>query len=127
MGTTDKEKNRLYVAKHRAKKRMAKGDEEYKKDRADEMQSYRKEKKEEDKEEYLKKNAEYMREYRKKKAESKKKDNTEILRKIVSTKEGTNIVADVLQKVLEEIPVKRNVGRPRKVRKPVGRPRKNIK
>ena len=55
---------------------------------------------------------EYMKQKRLKDKEAKAKDNVEILRKLEATKEGTNIVADVFNNVLNEIPVKRNRGRP---------------
>ena len=67
MGTKDKEKNKAYVAKYRAKMRQQKGDKVYKEEQAKEMSSYGKQKKEENKEEYLKKNADYMMQYRAKK------------------------------------------------------------
>ena len=107
MGTQDKEKNKAYVAKYRAKKRQQQGDTAYKAEVAKEQSSYRKAKKEENKEEYLKKNADYMKEYRAKKKLNKKVD---------TVKYSKSMVEDLVKQVLEAIPAKNKVGRPSKRR-----------
>ena len=104
MGTKDKEKNKAYVAKYRAKMRQQKGDTAYKAEVAKEMSSYRRAKKEENKEEYLKKNADYMKRYRAKKKVNKKVD---------TVKYSKSMVEDLVKQVLEGIPAKNNVGRPK--------------
>ena len=118
MPTKDPVKNLEYVKKSQAKKKQAIGVEEFNRIHTEAQMKYKKSMREKDEEEFKRKNAEYMKEYMKQKRlkdkEAKAKDNTEILRKPVSTKEGTNMVADVFKNVLDGIPVKRTRGRPHK-------------
>ena len=107
MPTRDKEKNKEYVARHRAKMRQQKGDTAYKQEEAEKISSYRKQKKEENKEEFLKKKNDYQRQYR-----AKKKLNT----KVDTVKYSKNMVEDLIKQVLEGIPAKNKVGRPSKRR-----------
>ena len=111
MGTTDRAKNRAYVAKHRAMKMEQMGATQYKEEKAQEMQDYRTKEKTRNKEEYLKKNAEYMRDYRRRQT-----NNTELNKKMEASKISKGMIEDLLKQVLEGIPEKRKVGRPRKTK-----------
>ena len=114
MPTRDPAKNKEYVAKHRAKKREAMGSESYKKERAEEMKGYRADKKEENKEDFLKKNREYMKEYRRRQASKEAK--TQLNSKIEASKISRNLIDELFQKVLQQIPEKRKPGRPPKTK-----------
>ena len=108
MGTTDKQKNREYVARHRAKKREQMGDVAYKTQHAEAIQTQRDKKREADEEEFKKKNREYMAEYRRKKREAE-----EVKKKIEATNKTKSMIDDIFGKVLGEIPIKRKAGRPK--------------
>lgn len=77
MGTTDKEKNKAYVAKHRAmRKATEEGKKEYNQLNASYIKDHRKNLKAEiGDDEYKKQQREYMREYRKNKKAIKAKDD----------------------------------------------------
>ena len=84
------------------------GDEAYKTQHAEAIQTQRDKKREADEEEFKKKNREYMAEYRRKKREAE-----EVKKKIEATGQAKSIVNDVIDKVLGEISVKRRRGRPK--------------
>lgn len=79
MGTEDKEKNKAYVAKHRAmRKATEEGKKEYNQLNASYIKDHRKNLKEQiGEDEYKKQQREYMREYRKNKKAIKGKDDTQ--------------------------------------------------
>ena len=178
MVVQDPEKNRAYVAKHRA---MKKANEETKKQYNELNASYVKKFRDEEKqklgeEEFKKRQAEYMRQYRAQKKEADKKSAAiikiqnairnknaidkvatlyvdkqkqiqqqmlkanEVLsqinqekkdKEILKNKINASVIAndmlnDLFPQILNTIPLKRNVGRPKLPRNPVGRPKKKI-
>lgn len=149
MGTTDKEKNKTYVAKHRAmKKATEEGKNDYNIINAGYIAEHRKNLKAKiGEEEYKKQQREYMKQYRANKKtntnsniqltnaitlqsairnklarntllklkqdKEKQLNNTTI--KAVSGILSKNMVDEVFKNVLETIPIKRKVGRPKKL------------
>jgi len=147
MGTTDKEKNKAYVAKHRAmKKATEEGKKEYNEINAGYIADHRKNLKTKiGEEEYKKQQREYMKQYRsklkqakqdikatnaitiqsairnklarktllKQKQEKEKQLNNATI-KAFSGILSKNMVDEVFKNVLETIPIKRKVGRPKK-------------
>ena len=111
-------KNNEYVAKHRKKAREDMGDEAYKKKEA-EARALRRQKEKAAKEEKAKTAA--------KEEKAKTAEKEEHAKQVLKTKINTiNYVNDMLNtllpKVINAIPEKRKVGRPKKPRNPIGRP-----
>lgn len=82
MPTTDKSKNRLYVKKHKDKKKQEIGVENFNKFHALEQQQYRTLLRNDNEEEYKKKQNEYMKQYRAKKKASKASKETVVNEKV---------------------------------------------
>jgi len=101
-------KNNEYVAKHRKKAREELGDEAYKKQEA-EARKLRRQK------------------AKAKTAEKDLKPEQDLKTKLNTITYVNDMLNTLLPKVINAIPEKRKVGRPKKHRNPVGRPPKNKK
>ena len=99
-------KNNEYVAKHRKKAREELGDEAYKKKEAE---------------------ARKLRRQKAKAAEKDLKPEQDLKTKLNTIVYVNDMLNTLFPKVVNAIPEKRKVGRPRKERRPVGRPKKNKK
>ena len=105
-------KNNAYVAKHRQKAREDMGDETYRKKEAEARVLRRRKAKE----------AKEAKEVKEPKKDLKAEQDLKT--KINTINYVNDLLNTLLPKVINAIPEKRKVGRPRKLRNPVGRPKK---